>query len=269
LENYTPDYLPGSILKKDNYISQAVLYKRRGKLGKVISVTVPAYNEQDLIAGCLDSLLNQVIDKDKYEIIVIDNNSTDLTGQIAITKGVRVEKELKKGYVHAIRKGIEAAQTDIIAFTDADCRVPVNWIARILEDFSTSSDIVAVGGKLSFYDINPVLDKLIRMILYYTNALPGNNMAISREGITGIGGIDPQVNLSLDFWLTSKLRRRRIGKIIIDRHLVVKTSGRRFRGSFSSDLRYFVNVIWILIFSKPLFYDFPDVREVPGPVHSC
>ena len=229
---------------------------------KVISVTVPAYNEQDLIAGCLDSLLKQTLDKDKYEIIVIDNNSTDFTAKIAMEKGVRVEKELKKGYVHAIRKGIEASQADIIAFTDADCHVPSDWVAKILDDFSISPDIIAVGGKLSFYDLNPILDGLIRLILYPMNALPGNNMAVKREGLTRMGGIDPQINLSVDFWLTTKLRR--VGKIIVDKHLVVKTSGRRFKGSFSSDLKYFINVISILVSSKPLFYDFPDVREVQG-----
>jgi glycosyltransferase involved in cell wall biosynthesis len=229
---------------------------------KLISVTVPAYNEQELIAGCLDSLLKQTLDKDKYEIIVIDNNSTDLTAKIAMEKGVRVEKELTKGYVHAIRKGIDVSQADIIAFTDADCRVPADWAAKILDDFSAAPDIIAVGGKLCFYDLNPILDRLIRLILYPMNALPGNNMAIRREGLNRMGGINPQINLSVDFWLTTKLRR--VGKIIVDKHLVVKTSGRRFKGSFSSDLKYFINVISILVSSKPLFYDFPDVRESSG-----
>jgi len=229
---------------------------------KAISVVVPAYNEQDLIAGCLDSLLKQTLDRDKYEIIVIDNNSTDFTGKIAMEKGVRVEKELIKGYVHAIRKGIEVSQAEIIAFTDADCHVPTDWALKLLNDFSTSPDIIAVGGKLSFYDLNPILDKLIKVILYPMNALPGNNMAIKREGLRRMGGIDPQVNLSVDFWLTRKLRK--VGKIIVDKNLVVETSGRRFKGSFSSDIKYFMNVISILISSKPLYYDFPDVRGSSG-----
>jgi cellulose synthase/poly-beta-1,6-N-acetylglucosamine synthase-like glycosyltransferase len=236
---------------------------------KGITVIVPAYNEQELIAGCLDSLLNQAIDKDRYEIIVIDNNSTDLTAQVTAGKGVRVEREPQKGYVHAIRRGIEVARTDLIAFTDADCRVPVDWIARILDRFSSSPDVIAVGGKLSFYDLHPSLNKFIRMLLYSINVLPGNNMAVKREAINQIGGIDPRVNLSLDYWLTVKLRRSRFGKISVDKDLVVITSGRRFRGSFTSDLRYFINVISILITAKPIYYDFPDVREVPGQVQSC
>jgi glycosyltransferase involved in cell wall biosynthesis len=226
---------------------------------KVISVIVPAYNEQDLIVGCLDSLLNQNLDQAKYEIIVVDNNSTDLTAKIAMDRGVRVEKEVKKGYVHAIRRGIDICHGEIIAFTDADCRVPVDWLKKILANFTASPDIVAVGGKLAFYDLNPILDRVLRIILYFNHALPGNNMALKREAIRHIGGIDPQVNLSLDYWLTSKLRK--IGKLKVDRSLVVITSGRRFRGAFLSDIKYFINVISIFISSKPLFYDFPDVRE--------
>jgi glycosyltransferase involved in cell wall biosynthesis len=226
---------------------------------KELSITVPAYNEQDLIASCLDSLLNQTIDREKYEIVVIDNNSTDLTARIAQAKGVRVEREARKGYVHAIRKGIEVSQADIIAFTDADCRVPTDWAAKILKNFSDSTETIAVGGKLTFYDLNPILDFIIRLILYYNRALPGNNMAVRREGFSRIGGIDPQVNLGLDFWITMKLRK--VGKIYVDRKLLVQTSGRRFRGSFSSDIQYFINVIALSVTSKPLFYDFPDIRE--------
>jgi glycosyltransferase involved in cell wall biosynthesis len=228
-------------------------------MNKVISIIVPAYNEQELIAGCLDSLLRQTLDKDQYEIIIIDNQSTDITSQIASEKGVRVEKEQKKGYVHAIRKGVEAAQADILAFTDADCRVPEDWLTKILDIFLSEQNVIGVGGKLTFYDISPLMNLVVRSVLYFNKALPGNNMAIRREAINRIGGIDPTVNLSADYWLTVKLRK--IGKLKIDKSLIVMTSGRRFRGSFSSDIKYFINVLSIFLISKPLFYEFPDIRE--------
>lgn len=226
---------------------------------RLLTVIVPAYNEQELIADCLDSLLNQTIEKEKYEIIVVDNNSTDLTAKIAHNKGVRVEKELRKGYVHAIRKGISLCETEFIAFTDADCRVPPDWLAKILADFISSAKIVAVGGKLAFYDIQPIMDKTVRAILYLNKALPGNNMAVKRQALDWIGGVDPRVNLTLDYWLTLKLRK--VGKNKIDKRLVVKTSGRRFTGSFDSDIKYFINVVSLQVSSRPVFYDFPDIRD--------
>ena len=226
---------------------------------KMLTVIVPAYNEQELIADCLDSLLNQTLDKEKYDILVVDNNSTDQTANVASDKGVRVVKELRKGYVHAIRKGIEVSQTEFIAFTDADCRVPHDWLEKILTNFTSTTKIVAVGGKLAFYDLQPIFDKSVRAILYFNKALPGNNMAVRREALDQIGGVDPKVNLTLDYWLTLKLRK--VGKHKIDRSLVVKTSGRRFKGSFDSDIKYFINVMSLKVSSRPLFYDFPDVRE--------
>ena len=260
MENYTPVIVIERV--SDNYPLAIVLYKRRDKLEQFTSVIVPAYNEQDLIGGCLDSLLNQSMDRDQFEIVVVNNNSTDLTEKIALDKGVRVENEDRKGYVFAIHKGIEASRGEIIAFTDADCRVPGDWLEKIQSNFAYSEDIIAVGGKLTFYDIPRILDRLVWIILYPIHALPGNNMAIKREAIRRIGGIDMNVNLSLDFWLTRKLRK--VGRLKIDRSLLVMTSGRRFSGSFSSDLKYFINVIFIWLSSRPLFFDFPDVREGSG-----
>ena len=228
-------------------------------MGKKITVIVPAYNEEELIAECLDSLLNQTVDKATFEIILVDNNSTDSTTKIAHAMGVRVEKELRKGYVHAIRRGIEVSQTEYIAFTDADCRVPPDWLEQILAHFEDSAKVVGVGGKLAFYDIPPIVDKTVQTILYFNKALPGNNMAVRRDAIWQIGGVDPSVNLTVDYWLTLKLRK--VGRLKVDRRLVVNTSGRRFKSSFDSDIKYFINVMSMQVSSKPLFYDFPDVRD--------
>jgi cellulose synthase/poly-beta-1,6-N-acetylglucosamine synthase-like glycosyltransferase len=228
-------------------------------MDKKLTIIVPVYNEQELISQCIDSLHAQTLDKNRYEIIVIDNNSTDLTSQIVRQKGVRVEKELRKGYVHAIRKGVEVSNTELIAFTDADCRVPPDWAEKILSAFEVSSEIVGVAGKQSFYDIHPILNKLFQLILYFNNALPGNNMAIRREAVTQIGGIDPHINLSVDYWLTLKLRK--VGQLKIDRSLLVNTSARRFKKSFDSNVKYFINVISLSVSAKPLFYDFPDIRD--------
>jgi glycosyltransferase involved in cell wall biosynthesis len=228
-------------------------------MDKKLTVIVPVYNEQELISDCLDSLLNQTLDKNKYEIIVIDNNSTDSTARIALDKGVRVEKEFRKGYVHAIRRGIEVSTTEFIAFTDADCRVPPDWTTKILANFECSVNVVGVGGKVSFYDVHAVFDKLFQVVLFFNSALPGNNMAVRRTAIAEIGGIDPHINLSVDYWLTLKLRK--VGQLRVDRSLIVKTSARRVKYAFESNVKYLINVISLQVASRPLFYDFPDVRH--------
>jgi glycosyltransferase involved in cell wall biosynthesis len=226
---------------------------------KNLSIIIPAYNEQNLISDCLDSVLNQTTDLALYDVVVIDNNSTDLTAAIARNKGVRVVKEPQKGYVHAIRKGVEVSEGKILAFIDADCRAPATWVSKILKNFEEIPDIVALGGKVDYFDINPIFKQTMKLILCFSYALPGNNMAIKREALDLIGGIDPNVNLSVDYWITLKLRR--VGRIGIDKSLVVFASGRRFKGALTSYLEYGANVASLRWLARPLFFDFPDVRE--------
>ncbi len=228
-------------------------------MDKRLTVIVPVYNEQKLIGACLDSLIHQTLSHDQYEIIVIDNNSTDASAEIAAMQGVRVEREPRKGYVHAIRRGIEVSTTEMIAFTDADCRVPINWAEKILGHFAASPEVVGVGGKVSFYDIPMIVDKAFQIILYFNSAIPGNNMAVRRRAINEMGGIDPRINLGVDYWLTLKLRD--VGQLKIDRSLMVETSARRLRYAFESTVKYFINVISLQVAARPLFYDFPDIRH--------
>lgn len=228
-------------------------------MDKKLTVIVPVYNEQIMLGECLDSLIHQTLNEDQFEIIVIDNNSTDSSVRIASDKGVRVEKELRKGYVHAIRRGVEVSSTELIAFTDADCRVPSNWAEKIINNFSSSQNIVGVGGKVALYDVPMVINKFFQLILYFNNALPGNNLAVRRSAIFKVGGIDPRINLGVDYWLTLMLRN--VGQLKVDRSLVVKTSARRLKYAFQSTIKYFINVISLQAASRPLFYDFPDIRH--------
>jgi glycosyltransferase involved in cell wall biosynthesis len=91
---------------------------------KIVSVIIPAYNEQSCISSCLDSVLDQSVDPATYEVVVVDNHSTDRTAAIAKDRGVRVVSEPRKGYAHALCKGVEESLGQILVFTDADCRVP-------------------------------------------------------------------------------------------------------------------------------------------------
>jgi glycosyltransferase involved in cell wall biosynthesis len=87
---------------------------------KNIRVIIPAYNEQDAIGKVVEAIPNSV-----QEVIVINNNSTDMTGAVAEAAGATVLTELRSGYGYACLKGLEyvAAKnepTDIIVFLDGD-----------------------------------------------------------------------------------------------------------------------------------------------------
>src|SRR5258708_37354702 len=108
-----------------------------------IATIVCAYNERQLLPGCLHSLLAQTRPPD--EVLVINNASTDETGAVArAVPGVRVIDEPAKGLVQARETARRAAQTDIVAYIDADCRVPITWLERVEAQFSKPHPPVAV-----------------------------------------------------------------------------------------------------------------------------
>lgn len=84
--------------------------------GKRISVVFPAFNERDYIREAIVDFSRSFVD----EIIVIDNNSTDGTGEIATQMGCKVVRETKQGYGNAIRRGLREATGDYIIVTEPD-----------------------------------------------------------------------------------------------------------------------------------------------------
>lgn len=109
-----------------------------------ISVIVPAKNEEAHIELCLKALLNQDYDNEFYEIIVVDNNSTDQTLNIVKKfSGVRVIS-CPLGPVGRVRNdGAKCAEGSILAFIDADCIAPPDWLKNIN---LTVKDGIVVGG---------------------------------------------------------------------------------------------------------------------------
>jgi glycosyltransferase involved in cell wall biosynthesis len=116
-----------------------------------VTVIVCAYNEGQFLSACLHSLLSQSRPAD--EIIVIDNASSDQTGAVArAIAGIKVVHEPTKGLVVARETARRAAQGEILAYVDADCRVPLQWIERIEQRFARAPALVAVTGPYRFYD---------------------------------------------------------------------------------------------------------------------
>ena len=110
-----------------------------------VSVIVPAYNAQDTIEECLNSLSNQVCSFGNYEVIVVDDGSDDKT--LEIVKSFPFEYIYQKncGPATARNAGAKAAKNDIILFTDSDCVPAQNWIEEMIKPFN-EPDVVAVKG---------------------------------------------------------------------------------------------------------------------------
>lgn len=197
-----------------------------------VSVVVPARNEEELIGGCLKSILSQ--EPQPLEVILVDNGSTDRTAEIAKALGARVIYQPNPGVHIARQTGLEAARGDIIASTDADCIVKPGWIRAIVQGFSEPQVVETYGG-LEYFDA-PLLDRLSAkygypLFLAIMNWLgqpntAGANQAVRRETALKVGGYD--VPLGEDIQLTHKLKSHGKIKYVPDQRVL--TSGRRLKG---------------------------------------
>jgi glycosyltransferase involved in cell wall biosynthesis len=115
------------------------------------SIVIPAYNEEAFIGVSLRSLLAQDF-ADPYEIIVVDNNSSDETARVAMAHGVVVVREERQGVCWARQRGTEMAAGEIIVSSDADTVYEVSWLSRIDQEFRKDSGRVAVVGPFRFAD---------------------------------------------------------------------------------------------------------------------
>lgn len=120
-----------------------------------ISIVVVAFNEERNIGACLNSLVRQDYAYGYFEILVIDDGSSDQTPFIVKDFAqrydfVHMKAELKKGVAAGRNAGIKASRYSYIAFIDADCYAPADWLAKLVEYFKKiqqkDQKLVAVGG---------------------------------------------------------------------------------------------------------------------------
>ncbi|MFH8119628.1 MAG: glycosyltransferase [Candidatus Aenigmatarchaeota archaeon] len=112
----------------------------------MISIVIPAYNAEKTIANTIKALLKQNYPKKDYEIIVVDDGSTDNTVNVVKKfKKVRLIKQKHKGPAAARNLGAKKAKGSIILFTDSDCVPGKNWIKFMIEPFK-NKEIVGVSG---------------------------------------------------------------------------------------------------------------------------
>ena len=113
------------------------------------SVVIPAWNEQDYIPECLESIRHQTF-KGSVEVIVVDNNSTDDTSAVAAEHGAKVVFEPAQGVCKARQAGTEVATGEIVVSTDADTIFAHDWLERIDRYYTERPDIVGTVGGCHF-----------------------------------------------------------------------------------------------------------------------
>lgn len=235
---------------------------------KKISVIIPAWNEEEYIATALDALHHQSFPRNDFEIIVIDNVSTDQTSAIAHERGAdRVVFEPNKGTNSARQRGIQEAQGEIVAFLDADCVPPSNWLEKIYTTLhKRGSKCAAIAGAYVFHVepidhiffaqeayrwiVMPTISSIFGRILRRGGVLIGGNFASFRENFQRINGLDTSYTFFGDDASIAK-KFGEIGYVEFDPTLYVLTSDRRFlrEGLLKTNWEYTKNFLKVMFHS--------------------
>ncbi|KXK10478.1 MAG: putative glycosyltransferase EpsJ [Microgenomates bacterium OLB23] len=207
----------------------------------MISIVIPVYNEEEYIDGCLKSLISQKTDA-KFEVVIVDNNSTDRTVEIVqkytSKLPLRILHEDRQGIVFARSRGFDEAKGTILARIDADCIAPNNWIANIEKNFEKKID--GVCGPYHYYDgpwfvNNPLLKTIylavLRMLFGHETML-GFNCALTSSiwRKVRVKATHMPMRMHEDLALGTLISKH--GTLYFDKHLLMNTSFRRLHRNF-------------------------------------
>lgn len=119
----------------------------------LVSVIIPVWNSPRLIRDCLAAIERQTLPRDRFEILVVDNGSTDGTADAArAVPGVTVLEELKPGSYAARNRALAAARGEYVAFTDADCLPAPDWLETALRAAQAHPKFGVLAGRIDLYD---------------------------------------------------------------------------------------------------------------------
>ncbi|MBN2067834.1 MAG: glycosyltransferase [Candidatus Diapherotrites archaeon] len=220
----------------------------------MISVIVPAYNEEKTIAACLKSVLSQGIPRQEYEVIVSDSSSTDKTVQVAEKYADKVLKCKKVSAGYGRNHGAKKAKGNILAFIDADSIAGPNWLEGIKEEFEKEG-IVAATGPFRALEKDSLLERL-----FYSGwsiearvttmvgfpLLAGFNIAVQKSAFEKAGCFNEENMTCEDYDLSLKLKK--LGKIGFNNKIFTLTSTRNIREG--GIIKYSIEGLSYLLFKK-------------------
>lgn len=164
-----------------------------------VSVVVPVRNGGEDLAACLRALMSQTLARDAYEVIVVDDGSSDGSADLAERLGAQVVRQPQRGAPAARNAGVHAAQAPWVAFTDADCIPSRSWLEQLLAAGARDGLLGAAGATVGyrsasaaarFVDLTHGLDASRHLAHPRWPFAPTANAMYRREALLAVGGFD-------------------------------------------------------------------------------
>jgi glycosyltransferase involved in cell wall biosynthesis len=237
-----------------------------------LSIVIPAYNEENYLGPCLAAILREIERTEaRVEVLVVDNASTDDTPLIAQAHaGVMVVREPEKGLTRARQRGLISTSAPLVAYVDADTRMPEGWIAAALAAFKNDPKLVCLSGPYHYHDATlstRVSNWLYWRVLAYPAYLTlgymatGANFVIHRDTMESIGGFDTSIAFyGEDTNIARRLHAR--GKVLFKLSFIMPTSARRLahEGTLATGYHYVLNFLSMAFLGRPLTHEYKDIR---------
>jgi len=221
-----------------------LLYKGLQNDHPLISIVIPAYNEEENIPQTLLSLCNNKT-KWPFEIVVVNNNSIDKTEELVISSGIKCILETKQGITIARNTGLANAKGQYILNADADTIYPMDWIEQMAGPLINDNSIAAVYGRFSFIPIG----KTGRFVYFFYEYMAdfmrwinktfrdeamnayGFNSGFRKEQGLSVDGFNHPPGTNEDGWMALKLREKGYGKLhyVTNISALVWTTDRRIQ----------------------------------------
>jgi len=218
-----------------------------------VSVIVPTYDRPQDLEACLNSLALQSLGRDRFEVLVVDDGSPPSTAEVVQAARERTDLNLRyfrqanRGPAAARNLGVDQAATDLVAFTDDDCRPDVSWLAELLRALPDDGNCAGVGGetvRLRDTLTGRYIDE-IGMLRPHIRGGPGDYLvtanALFRRGcLKAVGGFEPEFRWAggEDVELSARLRSHGY-RLIATRTALVRHNHRdRVNELYATFVRY-------------------------------
>ena len=207
-----------------------------------VSVVIPAYNEEKYIEKTLQAVLAQ--DYPNFEVIVVDNGSTDRTSEIVkkyLNPKLKIVEEPSIGITFARQRGLVESTGEIVAQLDADCIPEPWWISRGVNFLIKKDNAVSISGPYVFYDYGKIRKNILFILsVIFQNAynifgklfgfggfILGGNTLIKIDLLKKSGGYDTKIKFyGEDTDVGNRISK--FGKTYYSRKMYCKSSARRF-----------------------------------------